>query len=118
MRLRWPGMAEWWPVSTGVMVGLRDLTHAMKLAWWLSDAYSRTLQSSGSLARQSRFVASKWPRSTETKPSVPIHLAPPRMSPWPPAMIIVISLGYLRVMRYLVQVFQMALSGGNSPTLL
>src|SRR5262245_10867739 len=97
------------------MVGLRDFTHSMKLAWWLSERYSRTLAESGSLANQSRFDESYPPRSTQTQPSVPIHFVPPRMSSCPPAITMVMSLGYLQVMRYLVQVFHTASLGGNSP---
>ena len=32
IRPRWPGMAEWWAVSTGVIVGWRDLTDSQEVA--------------------------------------------------------------------------------------
>src|ERR1051325_9856440 len=67
------------------------------------------------MANQSTFDASYLPRSTQTQPSVPIHLAPPLISECPPAIVISMSLGYLHVIRYLVQVFQTASRGGNSP---
>src|SRR5580765_5848285 len=99
------------------MVGLRDLTHSMKLRWWLSDLYSFTLYWSAGISRnQSILEASNPPRSTQTQPSLPIHLVPPRMSLWPPAIIMVTSFGYLQVTRYFVHVFQIASLAGNSPT--
>src|SRR5215471_1021064 len=98
------------------MVGWRDLTQSIKFFWWLSERYNFTLYLSAGISRnQSIFEASKPPRSTQTQPSVPIHLVPPRMSPCPPAMTMVMSLGYLQVTRYFVLVFQTASLGGNSP---
>src|SRR6266567_5304082 len=98
------------------MVGFRDFTQSRKLRWWLSERYSLTLYlSSGICWNQSRFEASKCPLSTQTQPSGPIHLAPMRTPECSSAIVIVISFGYLSVIRYFVQVFQIALLGGNSP---
>src|SRR6266516_4709559 len=100
------------------MVGCRGFTESRKLREWLSDSVSFTLRTSSGTdfhSFQSALEASNPLRSTQTQPLLPTHLVPLRMSECPPAMIIVTPLGYFRMIRYLVQVFQTASSGGKSP---